>query len=224
MDIFDSNMFCERAIELFGDIGQMELAQKIGISQGVISAIKNKKIKAPGADTVFKISKYFNVSADYLLGLSNVLSLDLDTQEICKKIGISESMLESLTVISDYCCEMNVLKDDSDMMKDVFEALICSLSSMVDINATGTNNFLICLENYVIAKDSIDFFSTRQLEFQKNISNICESDFEMMNSTAVNLCYAQTDLDAEEWRLQKSLFLLAELIAKKWINKRKGAE
>ena len=71
MSNFDCNKFCERAIALFGDVGQMELSQKIGISQGVISAIKNKKSKAPGADTIYKIATYFNVTSDYLLGLND---------------------------------------------------------------------------------------------------------------------------------------------------------
>ena len=71
MIFFESNEFCTKAIKLFGDVSQMELAKKIGISQGVISSIKNYKAKAPAADTIFRISKYFNVSSDYLLGLPN---------------------------------------------------------------------------------------------------------------------------------------------------------
>ena len=68
---FNAKLFCERATLLFGDVGQVELSQKIGIAQGVISAIKNKKSKTPTADTVFKIAKYFDVNATWLLGLSD---------------------------------------------------------------------------------------------------------------------------------------------------------
>lgn len=69
---FDSNLFCERANELFGNIKQEELAKNIGLSQGVISAIRNYKSKVPASDTVFKIANKYNVSADWLLGLSDV--------------------------------------------------------------------------------------------------------------------------------------------------------
>ena len=72
MKNFDCNGFCERTLLLFGNRGQMELANGIGISQGTISAIKLKKIKSPGADIVYRIAKYFNVSSDWLLALTDV--------------------------------------------------------------------------------------------------------------------------------------------------------
>lgn len=93
---FDCDTFCERAADLFGDMGQVELSQKIGIAQGVISAIKNKKVKAPGADTVCALAKYFNVSADWLLGLSNVKTTDKATKEMCAALGLSDAALNAL--------------------------------------------------------------------------------------------------------------------------------
>lgn len=94
---FESDVFCKRAKKLFGDMGQMELAVKIGISQGVISSIKNNKAKAPAADTIFRIARYFNVSADYLLGLSDVPSVDVDLKAVCDYTGLS---LESVVFLN----------------------------------------------------------------------------------------------------------------------------
>lgn len=90
MKEFDCDIFCDRVISLFGDVGQVELSQKIGISQGVISAIKNKKAKAPASDTVFKIAKHFNVSADWLLGLSDIQTTDNATKDLCATLGLSD--------------------------------------------------------------------------------------------------------------------------------------
>lgn len=90
MSNLDCNIFCERAKELFGERGQIDLAESIGISQGVISAIKRNAPKAPSADTVYRIAKYFNVSADWLLGLSDVRSTDKATKELCDTLGLSE--------------------------------------------------------------------------------------------------------------------------------------
>lgn len=93
MKEFDCDIFCDRVISLFGDVGQVELSQKIGISQGVISAIKNKKAKAPASDTVFKIARHFNVSSDWLLGLSDFATPDTDTRAnikaVCEYTGLS---------------------------------------------------------------------------------------------------------------------------------------
>ena len=72
MPNFDCSKFCDRVLIMFGDRGQVELAREIGISQGTVSSIKLKKIKSPGADIVYRIAKYFGVSTDWLLGLTDV--------------------------------------------------------------------------------------------------------------------------------------------------------
>ncbi len=97
MKEFDCDIFCDRVISLFGDAGQVELSQKIGISQGVISAIKNKKAKAPASDTVFKIAQHFNISADWLLGLSDIRTTDGETRDICAALGLSEKTVDFLS-------------------------------------------------------------------------------------------------------------------------------
>lgn len=98
MKNFNCNIFCERTISLFGDVGQVELSEKIGISQGVISAIKNKKAKFPASDTVFKIARYFNVSSDWLLGLSECRTTDKATKDLCATLGLSDT---TITFLSD---------------------------------------------------------------------------------------------------------------------------
>lgn len=96
MKNFDCNIFVKRANELFGDKSQQEIAQDVGISQTYVSSIKSGKIKSPGADTVFRIAEYFNVSADWLLGLSDCKTTDKTTKEICKTIGLSGDTVDFL--------------------------------------------------------------------------------------------------------------------------------
>lgn len=91
---FNVVKFTEKINTLFGKKTQTELAEMFGISQTMVSALKKGKIHSPGADTVFKIARYFNVSTDYLLGLeegtTNQATADLDA------LGLDE---ESLNII-----------------------------------------------------------------------------------------------------------------------------
>lgn len=83
-----------------------ELINKNGISQNQLSTIINKTRQAvsnytlgntsPDADTLIKLSKYFNVSADYLLGLSDSQSYDKDIQFICDYTGLNEDAVYEL--------------------------------------------------------------------------------------------------------------------------------
>lgn len=50
----------------------------------------------PTADTLKKIAKHFNVSADWLLGLSKVKTTDPKLKEICEYTGLSEEVVNVL--------------------------------------------------------------------------------------------------------------------------------
>ena len=51
-------------------IGQNELARILGLSNASISYWENSK-QEPSASALFKLSQFFGVSIDYLLGLEN---------------------------------------------------------------------------------------------------------------------------------------------------------
>lgn len=66
------------------NISQVELANKLGITKQCVSNWENDNI-LPSIEMLIKLSKYFNVSTDYLLGLSydNTINVDgLNEQEI----------------------------------------------------------------------------------------------------------------------------------------------
>ncbi|MBQ6336554.1 MAG: helix-turn-helix transcriptional regulator [Ruminococcus sp.] len=49
-------------------------------------------------DFIKRYARYFCVSADYLLGLSNVPSIDRDLQFICDYTGLNEKAIQNITV------------------------------------------------------------------------------------------------------------------------------
>jgi len=52
------------------NIGQNQLAKELGISNASISYWENAK-QEPSAQAIFKLATYFDVSADYILGITN---------------------------------------------------------------------------------------------------------------------------------------------------------
>ena len=51
-------------------IGQVELAQKLGVSKGIISLWENG-LREPTMNSLIEMAKFFDVSIDYLVGLEN---------------------------------------------------------------------------------------------------------------------------------------------------------
>jgi len=62
-------------------ISQLDLAEQLGISETMVWRYENKGIE-PRADVVIEFAKFFGVSSDYLLGLTNEINVDVPTDSL----------------------------------------------------------------------------------------------------------------------------------------------
>lgn len=67
---------------------QAQLAEITGKTRQTISQYVNG-VSEPGYDTLVKIADHFDVSLDYLLGRSDVASIDLSVQDIHRETGLT---------------------------------------------------------------------------------------------------------------------------------------
>ena len=72
MKDFDMRIVAERIRLLRNEknIGQNELSKQLGVSNASISYWENAK-QEPSASALYKLATYFDVSADYLLGITD---------------------------------------------------------------------------------------------------------------------------------------------------------
>ena len=72
-------MLSKRIYELRMSFGwtQVQLAQKLGVTKQTVSNWENDNIQ-PSIDMLVKLSNIFNVSTDYLLGLTPTNSINVD--------------------------------------------------------------------------------------------------------------------------------------------------
>lgn len=72
MDEFNCKVFGDRLLDLRTqkNIGQNKLAEMLQLSNASISYWENAK-QEPSASAIYKLSRFFDVSADYLLGLED---------------------------------------------------------------------------------------------------------------------------------------------------------
>ena len=93
--------FPERLKGIIGerDVTLRELVKRIGVSLGILSDWQNGN-KKPKVESVIKLATYFNVSTDYLLGLTDVRSVDDSVQAVARKTGLSENAIDILSKMS----------------------------------------------------------------------------------------------------------------------------
>ena len=74
---------------------QKDLATALGVNDNTISYFVSGK-RMPNTEQIIKISDFFGVSADYLLGLSDTPTTDKDIQFICEYTGLKADTIENL--------------------------------------------------------------------------------------------------------------------------------
>jgi plasmid maintenance system antidote protein VapI len=115
-----------------------ELAAEFGAARQTVSKwIIGESI--PGIDALLKMAKYFNVSADYLLGLSDTVSTDVNVKAAMEYTGLTEAAIERLHGGFDYPEYYEMHLDDVEKKENlrVTSALIASREFETMINCLG---------------------------------------------------------------------------------------
>ena len=81
-------------------IVQKDVAQVVGVSRQALGKWASGETVPDVLDLV-KLSNYFGMSADYLVGLSDVPSLDMNIQAVCDYTGLSEKAVKNITLINE---------------------------------------------------------------------------------------------------------------------------
>lgn len=89
-------IFWERFISLCNErsVKPNAFGREMAVSSSMINQWKNGSF--PGAESLLKISKYFGVSIDYLLGVSDIKSTDNATRAQCQALGLSDETIDYL--------------------------------------------------------------------------------------------------------------------------------
>ena len=76
-------------------VKQKELAKVLGVKDNIISYFCSGARK-PNLEQIIEIAKYFNVSTDYLLGLTDIKSTNVKVKDICDYTGLTEYSISLL--------------------------------------------------------------------------------------------------------------------------------
>lgn len=132
---------------------QKELADKINISQQILSALENGQ--AVTDEYLIDLSRALNVSSDYLLGLSDAATIDKDLQFICDYTGLSANAVKVLNMYTDYSTD------------NVFSEI---LSQLIEGAEESPLDHFLEIIGELPEQKGIDL-SEEEAEFQKKIRN-----------------------------------------------------
>ena len=109
----ENKIFAARLKECMKEKGiiQQQLADELHTSRQAVSLYLTGQ-SIPPLDKLLLIVKFLNVSADYLLGLSDVSSVDLDIKAMCEYTALTEDTISLLNAFKlEYLNQDNLLYD-----------------------------------------------------------------------------------------------------------------
>lgn len=121
-------------LDLMGDMTLQEFADKLGMSRATVGFYAAGK-RIPDALGIKTIAEKCNVSADWLLGLSEIKSQESDIRATCKTTGFSEKAVETLNILksSPTVIGLSALIEDSGFIAAVSEFTRLSVNVAMSI-------------------------------------------------------------------------------------------
>lgn len=99
-----------------------EVSDATGIPQSTLSEIENDK-REPGAGIIKKLAEHYGVSADFLLGLSDIRTSDVTAQAVIEYTGLSEKTVGALNSLAKG--KINHLTEDGETINGNMPLLDC---------------------------------------------------------------------------------------------------
>lgn len=111
-----------RALMKSAKATQQDVAAAVGTTRQAISQYADGSVQ-PNIEKLYKIAEYFNVSADYLLGLADVTASNVDDKAINKMLGLSEKAIAVLKAAPSAATVNLLLEQSSNADGTVLEIL-----------------------------------------------------------------------------------------------------
>ena len=141
-----TNIFSSRLKYLRGNRNQDDVAKELGISRASLSYYETGARK-PDINTLYALAKYYNVSSDYLLGLSEASSPRINTQAIVNQTGLSELAVYTLERLR--CRSAKTSAESNSQYKDSKIASLLQLE-VINLLLHPSNDLLLDdLANYL---------------------------------------------------------------------------
>ena len=170
----EKNAFALRLKNLMDDTTtQQQLADVLNITRQTVSLYLNGS-SLPPIEKLVEIANYFNVSTDYLLGLTDVKSVKADIKTMCKYTGLTEKSLKVLNMYTEY--KTIEALETCPFFEAVNTLITNAEESPIDHFLNLHNCMPLEKEAEDLAKAEEDYKKTKRIDVLTDIANFLDFD------------------------------------------------
>lgn len=162
-------IFATRLRELMKtcDVTQQDVATAIGTTRQAISQYADGLVQ-PNIEKLYRMAEYFKVSADYLLGISDITSVDMDDKAIAECLGLSEISITTLKENPNKAGIVNLLlserADGNNTILSILEQIFAIQNTVI---ARDEKGYPIVTHQYINTEE--DAFMVKMLRLQQRV-------------------------------------------------------
>ncbi|MBQ3405028.1 MAG: helix-turn-helix transcriptional regulator [Oscillospiraceae bacterium] len=153
------DVFSNRLREIMNTRGenQKTLASKTGVQRQTISLYLNGQSK-PDSDRLAALCRALDVSADYLLGLSDIGSTSPNIKAICSATGLSEKAAARLVLSNSRAKGLHNKQEDDGLFEllEHIDSGVLSIDSVSDLLSSDCAAFFEAVENIKRSTEAIN--------------------------------------------------------------------
>lgn len=185
------------------DVKQKDLARKLGVTDNTVSYFVSGARK-PNIEQIIKIAKYFNVSTDYILGVSNAKTADVDVKAVCEYTGLSAEAVNNLPKYH----ERDIIILDTLIRNYFFEDFLKILSELYakTILSDSLENLYtdhIC-KLFNISIDEYNNYYSKDNYFYSRIKKVVAHKIGQKNKEVMQI-YNRIDIEYNNYQIAKEL-------------------
>ena len=142
----EESPFAQRLSALIAEKGlkQREVAEALEVQRQTVS-LYTKGQALPDISTLTKITQFFNVSADYLLGITDAPTVDVKKRTVCDYVGLSETSVDKLHELKKEKTELPCSRILSDIISDSnFDDFIQRVQQFITEDVACKTDFTVC--------------------------------------------------------------------------------
>ena len=155
---------------------QIDIANLLNAQRQIVSYYETGT-RVPNIEDLATLAKHFNTSVDYLLGLSDVKSIDTELMAVCKYTGLSEDAVDTLHQLVDDALNCNTFDEDTNKLygADLNEEIRQKSSFMLNFISyclySRDSDFMGVIEYGVSYKNQLIDWINRAKELIENFNN-----------------------------------------------------
>lgn len=192
-------------------LSQEELASSLEIDRGTIAKYETQK-RIPSYEHLTSFAHFFDVSTDYLLGLTDNKTTNTELQSVCEYTGLSDTAIQALTLIkgSDLSSDISLLLSQMGQCiqkgayygVEINDSVLHKISQFFQIfDSEESQNLYISKSGKIINASSTD------KEYTDNLSPEDCCKIKSVTATQIILKIMLSDIDESLCKLrQQSLF------------------